>query len=937
MPPLDYVGTPAVEADTAGRDEQLKSQAASSDSMPPLDYVGNPPAQGDSGARNEPPQGKSISEDSMPPLDYVGAAPLQGAGGSSGRPLKGDTVSEDSMPPLDYVGASQAEADSRAKCEEVTGDAATGDPMPGLNYVDTAPAHDRNAELKVGDIVELKSLSKAELNGQRGVVLGPRDSGTPDRLTVKLSSSSQKVSIKRANLERMMSNDLASDDSMPPLDYVGATPLQGDFGSGCEPPKGATRSDDSMPPLDFAGAAPTQGHSIGEREQKQFDTTSNDSMPPLDHIGGATGEKVASDDSMPPLDYVEVAPTQADGGNRSEMANPESASNDSMPPLDYVGVSPGTGGASDDSMPPLDYVHVAPAQAASCGRSEPLNGEAVSDDSMPSLDYVGEAVTQKAAPSQHSISPGTGGSWASEFKVGDVVTLRRLSMAEYNGQKAVVLPVSSSTQVGRLPVRICSSGVHLHVELQNVENEDHNSNDSMPPLEYVNESDRPMTMPTSPAVEEQGHPASTRGGPTFVAGSSVILHGLENEDYNGQLATVLPHAGGQWHPDRLAVRLVKTGQKLSVRREKLDQAPKDDLASKSGAQDDSAETAEHTYDGSNAKSLARGASAISKLLRPDQARASAPVEANAGGGSIESWHTTGSKVILRGCPKAPELNGRHGTVLAQSKAHSGQLHVKLTSGKRVLVSSEYVFAATPKGQSPKAAACPPVSVEKAAVSTPPAAAPPPSPPQQPSAEELLDRMKEASQSNSEKLISEIIASVDSAKDIDWGDLMSKKKSLMKKLRAKKRKYEDAVRSPESGPGARGTIDGGGGGEGGGGGGDGAQRPEQVAPNPAAHTAVRSAQGASATGASESDHSKQSNQSEKTWVHVKPSPKLEGITLKSWCEELGIPGEVLQRLEAEDVRTPQELAHVPEDDLMEFARGLKMGPKARFLQGVRELR
>merc|ERR1740138_1206748 len=102
------------------------------------------------------------------------------------------------MPPLDYVGNSAA-----------TSKAATS-PQARVGQ------RSDSTELKVGDAVLLKGLSKTELNGQRGVLLQASMTGD-GRLPVKLNGS--ELLIKKDNLVKVEGREDEPDDVMPPLEF----------------------------------------------------------------------------------------------------------------------------------------------------------------------------------------------------------------------------------------------------------------------------------------------------------------------------------------------------------------------------------------------------------------------------------------------------------------------------------------------------------------------------------------------------------------------------------------------------------------------------------------------------------------------------------------------------------------------------------------------
>jgi len=225
MPPLEAAGaTQKQESGAAGaKSTGMTQDASSDDSMPPLDFVG-------SAAKEE-------SDDDMPPLESVGSKP----GPKTAVQAQPDAAeSDDSMPPLDFVGS--------------------GGSPPVQASKDVAASAPSSPDVKVGDVVILKGLNKAELCGKQGVVL-QASASDGDRVPVKLNGSGKKVCVKRENIEKVKATDAESDDSdMPPLEFAGAAAAKGS--DNLPGPKTVAKaqpddaeSEDSMPPLECAGPA----------------------------------------------------------------------------------------------------------------------------------------------------------------------------------------------------------------------------------------------------------------------------------------------------------------------------------------------------------------------------------------------------------------------------------------------------------------------------------------------------------------------------------------------------------------------------------------------------------------------------------------------------------------------------------------------------------
>jgi hypothetical protein len=705
----------------------------------------------------------ALSEDSMPPLEHVGVSVSSSTSAQAkGQSRKDQSDSEDSMPPLQYVGNS---------------------PEPVKDVQQDTTSAKQNATFKVGDVVCLK---RGSMTGQVGVITkGRQTEGT--RLTVKMRSSGKIVPVNSTDLEKIEINDKddASDDSLPMLEYLDSTTAAGRSSNTNE----GVESDDSMPPLDYVGATPN------------------------------------SDDKIP----VESASSTKQSKKTIEKATGDSDSDDSMPPL----ASAGANASQDTSM-----------------------------------------LTNSRIQEQHVDD---------EFKVGDAVTLIGLSKVDLNGKRAVVLTKLGASHPNRITVKLEDSGQKMAVKIENLKHvtvDAEASDDSLPSLDFVgpesevspsaadpkglakpgedtllpphsdgcsphsaphkvqtSESDDSMppldnvgstvsreanvhrkedkvgqgTSKRSPASQKETA-APTVGSQAFRVGDIVVLKDLNDTRLNGQRATVMSIAS-RTHGDRCAIRVISTGQKLSVKFEKIEKLYKDST-------------------------------------RPN-ATASANLLAAKLMGKQETIQPPAS---LPAAPSSPAMERK---VVEQDK--------KTGLSKQ----------AQPKKITPEA---------------------------------LLERMKEASNSNSERLISDVLVEVENAKDLRWGDLLTKKKQIMKKLRAKKRKFEgDGVSGVESELPTAAELD----------------FAERAVPKEIPKVDKRQ------TGPPPSDSDWQS---EKNWV-VLPT----NASLKDWCASLKLPPEVLQRLQSEDVSSPAELAFVPEEDLRSFVKDLKMGPKGRFLAAVQSMK
>merc|ERR1719428_1944284 len=110
----------------------------------------------------------------MPPLECVGKDAKKSNPLSTAKPASKDADdSDDDMPPLEYVGKNagkketSAQPPPRASAKDADD---SDDSMPPLEFVGTSSSK-ASEKLKVGDEVMLHGLSKANLNGQRAVVV----------------------------------------------------------------------------------------------------------------------------------------------------------------------------------------------------------------------------------------------------------------------------------------------------------------------------------------------------------------------------------------------------------------------------------------------------------------------------------------------------------------------------------------------------------------------------------------------------------------------------------------------------------------------------------------------------------------------------------------------------------------------------------------------
>uniref|UniRef100_A0A7S4VU49 Uncharacterized protein n=1 Tax=Alexandrium monilatum TaxID=311494 RepID=A0A7S4VU49_9DINO len=860
------------------------------DDMPPLEYVGAAAPAPTPSAQPED------DDDDMPPLEYVGgSAPAQ-------QPAANPEDDDDDMPPLEYIGSSapaqqpaaNPEDDddmppleyvgSSAPAQQPTATPEDDDEMPPLEYVGTSPA--ATPSFTAGDKVVLKGLSRADLNGKHGTVM-PSTGSSKDRLPIKLDDkkSLQSVLIKPENLEHVSAAPAVDDD------------------------------DDEMPPLDYVGMQPTQ---------QAASQPTNAAKPP-----GAVHSD--SEDSMPPLEYV--------GASSPERTGPAAAAPETAAAED-----------DDDDMPPLEYVGAPGAGTQQPGQAQAQDDD---DDDMPPLEYVG------CSPSPPAAAPAA--TPVATFKEGDAVVLKGLSKAELNGQRGAILAFSGAGQGGRLPVRLQSSGQKVSIKPENLERapaaaaaaaapapavaptangpqDADDDDDDMPPLEYV----------------------AASGDASFLEGDTVVLKGLSGKaELNGQRGTVLPflkRANG-----RLDVRLQGTGEKVSVKPVNLEkvsssvpavaqaQPPAAGAAGDDADDDDDMPPLEYVGVGSKPQPAAGppaaagddGDASDDSMPPLDYAGTAAPAsqEQPPTGGEPQTTFSVGDMVVLTGL-RTTQLNGERARVIQELDAETSRVQVKLLgSGKKMLVK--------------------PINIQKAAaVSSDEEESgkrPAPGPPNTGTAsadttknpEALLEQMRQAMQSTSVAPVLEALAHVEAAEGMEWGDLLPRKKQLLKKLRAKKRKLqpqEDESQAPPDTP------------ERGGGAPDAASKSKATSDS-SAHsekdwvvlgkkgaTTVAPAAAAPGRGLVRTPAGpKAAPPAQSTAGAAAPaaaaagSPKPTQSLVRQWCEELQLPASLAEALEAEEVADPQELTGVPDEELSELAKHMKIGPKGRFMKAIRKMK
>jgi len=942
------------------------------DDMPPLEFVGTAaPAP----AAAAPAAAEEEDDDEMPPLEFVGTA---AAGGEKAKPQEEED--DDEMPPLEFVGVQPKAA---AAQEE------DNDEMPPLEFVGSSPSD--GYSFKEGDEIILKGLSKAELNGKRGKIM-PFSIGAKDRLPVKLEATQQRLSIKPENLElasgkkaqEAAPDDDDDDDDMPPLTHVGAQPAK------ASPPAADDDDDDDMPPLTYVGAQP------GEASP----APNNAGAGAAPAAGGAAAQD-SDEESMPPLEYAGTAAPERTGpaSRPPETTAAEEEEDDDMPPLEYVGSA--AAGAStqqpsqaeddddDDDMPPLEHVGCPaparqPAQADQAAGSPAFKeGDVVLLKGLSKAELNGQRGTVMAFS-----GAGQGGRLPVRLVAsGQKVSIKPENLERSAPGTATAQPAANAqaedSEDDMPPLTYVGAGAAPETAREEEEDDD-----DLPPLEYVGATPTPQepAQPKQPAPvpaavadddDDDDMPpleyvgASAGGGALFKEGDAVVLKGLSKADLNGQRGTVMPFS--EKANGRLPVRLA-SGEKVSIKPENLEKATGVAAAQDDGDDDDDDELPPLEYVGSTAQPapdaddgaasddsmppldyvgaappVVQEAAAVRPPLPPTPQQPPLPTEPAAAAQGLQEALRVGDTVVLGGLRTA-DLNGERARIVKEPDASESRVELTLLrTGKKLLVKwANITKAPAAESDEEESGKRPAAAAAKAGASRSTAAKSP---------EALLEVMRQAMQSSAAAPVVDALAQVEAAEGLDWGELLPRKKQILKKLRAKRRKLQP---QDEESPAPPGT-------------------PERPAA-PAAGAKSKATSGSSshsdkATGRGEQD--KNGKRVEEEWVVLSgaaspntpaatapssrglirtaqgpkaapPLPADAGVgvaaaagqtpcTLRQWCQELQLPMELVQVLEAEEVSEPQELTGVPEEELTELTKGWKIGPKGRFMKAVRRMR
>uniref|UniRef100_A0A7S1Q9N9 SAM domain-containing protein n=1 Tax=Alexandrium catenella TaxID=2925 RepID=A0A7S1Q9N9_ALECA len=593
--------------------------------------------------------------------------------------------------------------------------------------------------------------------------------------------------------------------------------------------------------------------------------------------------------------------------------------------------------------------------------------ESGSDDSMPPLEHVNRAQSGRPHSQQARRQQGGAGGRrddGEDLQAEDLVVLVNLKTAELNGEAGRVVrtkPATGPDEKPRLELRMLANDKLLSVKGVNVRRmsaeEGRKVASRYPAASWTEDVDSDDSVPTLRSA--------ARGSLSLVVGDKVMLKGLSRAEYNGQRAEVILDVE-TIKKDRVAVKLAKSGRVLAVRHDKIEKITEDSDI------DDMPPLMRLKKEGKEDPGSDDSMPPLEIIGKPKEV---APSKANTTTGKFR----VGQRMFLRTMHKA-EYNGQVVQVLPadRSKMLEGQVAVQLESGKRLIVKEKHLTEAPPGSAGADTAGD---GAQTAGNDNKNHA--------RKSVEALLQRMQQATRSNDITFIADVISEVELNRGLEWGEAMQKrKKQQLKKLRAKKKKLQQELASKsEAKHGKRSEsawhdvaeLE--------------ASPPPVIAPRTRAAAAppvanpvpVRSAQarGLQSGSLAGVDGNTSDVPSDKSWVVLgdeqprpvahddtdgraqSPGPMLVESRLPApgasppagaahpsghrpaaahtksevakWCEELQLPSDLVDRLEAEDVADPQELAAVADEDLLAFTHGMKIGPKGRFLTAVRKMR
>lgn len=606
--------------------------------------------------------------------------------------------------------------------------------------------------------------------------------------------------------------------------------------------------------------------------------------------------------------------------------------------VDNLEVVPEEDDDSEDSMPPF-----AGGATASASSSHHLRRAAGEDESNQRRPRAKSA--KKDSDSEESLPPlVVRRPDEEELRPNDLVVLVNLKMDTLNGAHGKVVrivPPQSADAVGRVEMRLFSDGKLLSVKRPNVQRlmtEDAALN---------NAKDGDDSEDSS--AGKAGH----RAGAAINVGDSVLLKGLAQVEFNGQRA-VVEQTGIEGPPgdarERVVIRLESSGKRLKVPAERLDRLQSDQSS------DDAVQPKSSRRRGRNRRGRGRGAATpapegegsddsmpflefVGKVKDPDP-------NTSAHGEPQGTFHI-GQRLILS--TRMRKEYDKQVVVVVPSnmeKILAGQVTVQLQTGKRVVIREKHLEVIPDEGASYG-----------------------PSPEQMAALQSLLERAAKATQSSDLATVEQLLGMVEAWEiSEDWPeDLIRSRKLQVKRLKARINRLAQAPARPMRGltnevqllprptqaEGGRNRD----------------QHPAtsedlkptaaeakkraaplksslkespQPEPSPAAPLLEQPPARASPKGA---ENRQKVAEGTPQPVYVPrpglspshPSPPSQLSAVAQWCKELQLPESLIEQLEAEDVTDPQELAAIPEEELAAFAKGMKLGPKGRFLTAVKRMK
>eukprot|EP00927_Polykrikos_kofoidii_P046667 TRINITY_DN40829_c0_g1_i1.p1 TRINITY_DN40829_c0_g1~~TRINITY_DN40829_c0_g1_i1.p1 ORF type:complete len:758 (-),score=168.42 TRINITY_DN40829_c0_g1_i1:7-2280(-) len=615
----------------------------------------------------------------------------------------------------------------------------------------------------------------------------------------------------------------------------------------------------------------------------------------------ADGDDASSHGSLPPLEYVGTLPSKWKVGG-ADSGGGDASSDDSMPPLEPNAVTGSGGGGfanapavAAESVPVTSHgedVGVASAPPEVAGASpRARNDDASSDDSMPPLEYVGDSLTAEER----------------RLGVGQEDPPSSARSVPFSGPSTHASAGSSGTQLPPSPAR---QGGADHREDRSGEGFNGNK------------------------VKEVGGRVDLCEPSALTPGDSVILHGLSNQDLNGKRATVLPSSASPSGTlpaavraeERVPVQLCGSERRrLAVRRRNL-LVPKSTVGKADECSDDSMPPLEH-----------------SGIRPPTSSVATATLKdpADDSDDSMPPLEHVGAR--------PPASLGAAAMTKDRGEESDDSMPPLEYDGTRPPTSS--IAAALPKDEESDDSTPPLEHVANSAQTGPPQTAPTPLPGPWVLASETNPHITPAAST-----------SISSNSDIARTVATAHAQTATRRPKEAVQSHSSAPSPTTSGtayipetrlsepplagktPTPQTKIP--------------VSLPRQAAisqtspPVPGIATVAKATAGAAEEVAASRIRSDASSsllseprsvgsRGDKNWVVLTPSDvsyscDRRALDVRSWCEVFGLPAEFAMQLEDEDVKSPMDLACLPQEDLLTVSKGLKLGAKGRFLAAVKQL-